>query len=161
MPRCDVSYCQENDQCCLIHSAAECTATPGCATSGWCSLTASDCWQAWDSQSCSAAPGCTWQSYEYTQADGTSASGGWCSVGEDPCSPHYGSPIACAAVRDPRRGTPLCHYQSSCYDACRNCRECMDGVGSFISDVLPSLNGDTTKYAQAIRDFCNQVRVCV
>ena len=156
VPRCDVSHCERGDACCLIHSADECAATGGCATTGWCSLATSDCWSA---DTCAAAAGCSWQSYEYQAADGGTASGGWCSVAADPCSQHSGAPIACAAVRDPRRGTPVCRYQSSCYDACRTCRGCLSGVGDFARTVLPGLGGNTSLYAQAVRDFCAAVRL--
>lgn len=36
---------------------------------------------------------------------------GWCQLDTDPCSPHSGSPVACAAVLDAERGIPICRYQ--------------------------------------------------
>ena len=46
--------------------------------------------------------------------------------------------------------------QASCYDACRDCRNCM-GVVAGLPARLAALNGDTSKYAAAVADFCLKV----
>lgn len=51
---------------------------------------------------------------------------------------------------------PFMPLQSSCYDACRDCRECMDAVAGLPAR-LASLNGDTSKYAAAASEFCFKV----
>lgn len=125
-------------------------------------------------------------------------------VATDPCAPHAGSPVACAAVVDGARGVPICRYQarsqsrgiwgwrsggrpaacvqcpvpaalptptclprstptpasalqSSCYDMCRDCSQCL-GIVAALPARLAGLKGDTSKYAAAARDFCLQVR---
>lgn len=149
VPRCARSYCQPGDTCCLIHSEAECKGTAGCASGGWCGLAYSPCWNLYTNTSCSEQAGCEWHSYSW--ADG--AEYGWCQVATDPCSPHAGSPVACAAVLDTDRSIPVCRYQTNCYDACSDCRGCMDAVASLPAHLAP-LNGDISKYAAAVSDFC-------
>ncbi|PRW57206.1 receptor for egg jelly precursor [Chlorella sorokiniana] len=149
VPRCARSYCQPGDTCCLIHSETECKGTAGCAAGGWCGLAYSPCWNLYNNSTCTEQAGCEW--YSGYWADGTEY--GWCQVATDPCSPHSGSPVACAAVLDADRGIPVCRYQASCYDACRDCRDCMDAVAGLPAR-LAVLNGDTSKYAAAVADFC-------
>lgn len=111
VPRCSRSYCRADDQCCLTQGATECNSKPGCATSGWCGLTTSECWYQWDEASCAAQGNtCMWQTY--TPDAGSGPVSGWCSVASDPCAPHHAYPVACASVLDPRRGIPLCKYQA-------------------------------------------------
>lgn len=46
--------------------------------------------------------------------------------------------------------------QTNCYDACSDCRGCMDAVASLPAHLAP-LNGDISKYAAAVSDFCFKV----
>ena len=239
VPRCARSYCQPGDACCLIHSAAECGSTPGCASGGWCGLAYSPCWDRWDNQTCAQLDACEWREW----SDGVNEYG-WCQVGlqraragpqgwgwllwrestgrrSQPvpsCTcphkqlsasagghrplrparwlssrvcrcggrrawrPHLplpgtpaveggGLPPVCrlpaalcgahcpsrAHHPAPLHSTPAPALQSSCYDMCRDCSQCMSGVAALPA-YLAGLKGDTSKYAAAVRDFCLQVR---
>lgn len=106
VPRCSNSGCSLGDECCLTHSSSECRANPSCASSNYCGLAFSPCWDKYEQAACTARKGCNWQS----SSDGTQQ-WGWCSPITDPCSPASSSPIACAAVLDDERGIPACRFQ--------------------------------------------------
>ena len=95
---------------------------------------------------CAATAGCAW-----TNSSDASGGSGWCGPAQDLCG---GNPTAlsCGAVRD-AAGQQLCRYQTSCYDLCKGCRQCLPGVVNAKQAILAA-KVDAKAYAQAAFAIC-------
>eukprot|EP00887_Chlorella_sp_A99_P007763 scaffold20.g7763.t1 len=143
VPRCAASGCPQDDACCSIQGTAACSVTAGCQAVGRCNLVYSECWDM-GAAACGNTAACTWQGAE---------AGGRCTPAVDPCSSKPDA-ASCAFVKN-SAGDRICRFASACEQKCKACSEC-NGAVIGLQQIIAALGNDTSSYATAAWQYCNQ-----